>query len=57
MKLDRFVVIWIIKGDILFISDINSFLIVPDVFPRFDEPLGKRKMNIICTLIWSCLTD
>jgi hypothetical protein len=36
------------KGDFLFISDTGSVLIVPDFFPRFDDWLGKRKMNFIC---------
>jgi hypothetical protein len=35
------------KGDILFIYDTGSMLVLPDLFPRFDDSLGKRKLN--CT--------
>jgi len=55
LELDWFGVIWIMKGEILFIFDIDSMLVLLDFFPRCDDLLGKRKL--IYTWIWSYLTE
>jgi hypothetical protein len=39
------------KDDILFIFDTGSVLIISDFFPRSDDPLGKRRLNIWSRLI------
>jgi len=57
LELDCFGVIQIMKVDIFFIIDTSFVFIIYDFFLRSGDLLGKRKLNVICTWIWSCLTE
>jgi len=64
LKLDQFGIIRNMESHFLFISNTYSMLIVSDFLPRFDDWIGKRKLNLsmhnfifICTYIWSWLIE